>query len=402
MLTGIPQLPTRRPNKPAETPAACWLPCSAKLAIVCLISTNLVQLYLICTQPIVPCDSMQPCQRNALFPQQEGGRSNLAAVQEALPAAVGAGSITALPFPEHNFAVFIIFSWNYELFWSSLQTYMAAGWGKRVIIIDNSPDRIILNDPGVVALVGEVIPTRVRLTFSQAQNMIGDIALERNYTFFFWGHSDVALLASNVSAVFAQEVMACLERVMAESPNWGILFFHYDWFSATRTEVVCEIKYDTFITVYKSDCDYYPRVRQKWRTLNHSGICKDCRVHVLDMKRSLRLPLDNYQATKDMLEADAVTAENRNHWKKQEWSIGEQIGWELWEHTSWHYFRYKWGATPPEGHQCRIEEPLEGDVNGRKQKLRQQPFETVRDLLPDQIMYTVTDEDLSARLQRSF
>lgn len=64
--------------------------------------------------------------------------------------------------------------------------------------------------------------------------------------------------------------------------------------------------------------------------------------------------------------------------------------------------RYKWGATPPEGHQCRIEEPLEGDVNSRKQQLRQQPFETVTDLLPDQIMYTVTDEDLSARLQRSF
>jgi hypothetical protein len=63
---------------------------------------------------------------------------------------------------------------------------------------------------GVVALVGEVIPTRVRLTFSQAQNMIGDIALERNYTFFFWGHSDVALLASNASAVFAQEVSASL------------------------------------------------------------------------------------------------------------------------------------------------------------------------------------------------
>jgi hypothetical protein len=45
MLTGIPQLPSRRPNKPAETPAACWLPCSAKLAIVCLISTNLVSTY---------------------------------------------------------------------------------------------------------------------------------------------------------------------------------------------------------------------------------------------------------------------------------------------------------------------------------------------------------------------
>lgn len=59
---------------------------------------------------------------------------------------------------------------------------------------------------GVNGLVGEVIPTRVRLTFSQAQNMIADIAIERNYTFFFWGHSDVALLASNATAVFAEEV----------------------------------------------------------------------------------------------------------------------------------------------------------------------------------------------------
>ncbi len=54
-------------------------------------------------------------------------------------------------------------------------------------------------------LVGEVISTRVQLTFSQAQNMIGDIAVERNYTFFFWGHSDVALLPSNATAVFAEE-----------------------------------------------------------------------------------------------------------------------------------------------------------------------------------------------------
>ena len=35
-------------------------------------------------------------------------------------------------------------------------------------------------------MVGEVIPTRVKLSFSQAQNFISDIALERNYTYFFW------------------------------------------------------------------------------------------------------------------------------------------------------------------------------------------------------------------------
>ncbi len=52
-----------------------------------------------------------------------------------------------MPFPDRHFAVFIIFSWNFPLFWTSLQTYMAAGWGRRVIILDNSVDHRILNDP---------------------------------------------------------------------------------------------------------------------------------------------------------------------------------------------------------------------------------------------------------------
>ena len=59
-----------------------------------------------------------------------------------------AAPASELPFPDRHFAVFIIFSWNYELLRTSLDTYMAAGWGKRVIILDNSMDRIILNDVG--------------------------------------------------------------------------------------------------------------------------------------------------------------------------------------------------------------------------------------------------------------
>ena len=55
-------------------------------------------------------------------------------------------------------------------------------------------------------MVGEVIPTRVQLTFSQCQNFIADISVERNYTYFFWGHADVALLASTPEKSFAEEV----------------------------------------------------------------------------------------------------------------------------------------------------------------------------------------------------
>ena len=44
-------------------------------------------------------------------------------------------------------------------------------------------------------MVGEVISTRVKLSFSQAQNFIADIALERNYTYYFWcvGHGMVGM-----------------------------------------------------------------------------------------------------------------------------------------------------------------------------------------------------------------
>ena len=48
-------------------------------------------------------------------------------------------------------AVFILFSWNYDLFWTSLKTYVAAGWGPHLIIIDNSKGRRILKDAKVRA-----------------------------------------------------------------------------------------------------------------------------------------------------------------------------------------------------------------------------------------------------------
>ena len=41
---------------------------------------------------------------------------------------------------------------------------------------------------------------------------------------------------------------------MAEDAHWGILFFHYDWFAAFRTDVVRHVRFDPFIHHYKSDC----------------------------------------------------------------------------------------------------------------------------------------------------
>lgn len=74
----------------------------------------------------------------------------------------------------------------------------------------SSVERLCVCVCQVSAIVGEVIPTRSQQTFSQLQNMIADIAVEREYTYYFWGHADVAVLASNASASFSEEVLGCV------------------------------------------------------------------------------------------------------------------------------------------------------------------------------------------------
>ena len=49
--------------------------------------------------------------------------------------------------PDVTVALFILHTWNFDMFWSSLHSYVAAGLGPRTIVIDNSASREALNDP---------------------------------------------------------------------------------------------------------------------------------------------------------------------------------------------------------------------------------------------------------------
>ena len=89
----------------------------------------------------------------------------LSNLPEVVSQAIGA----PMPFPDRHFAVFIIFSWNFPLFWTSLQTYMAAGWGRRVIILDNSPDHRILNDPC------ECFPSSSKQEYMPGESLVWDL-----------------------------------------------------------------------------------------------------------------------------------------------------------------------------------------------------------------------------------
>lgn len=55
--------------------------------------------------------------------------------------------------PDVTCALFILYSWNYDLFWTSLQTYEAAGWTRRIIVIDNSDGHRLVHDPKACPLI---------------------------------------------------------------------------------------------------------------------------------------------------------------------------------------------------------------------------------------------------------
>ena len=80
--------------------------------------------------------------------------------------------------------------------------------------------------------MAEVIPTRVQLSFSQLQNFIADVAIERDYDYYFWGHADVALMASNATRSFTAEILGWaarlmhLQAVLCLSPGHGCRAWH--------------------------------------------------------------------------------------------------------------------------------------------------------------------------------
>ena len=57
-----------------------------------------------------------------------------------------------------------------------------------------------------------------------------------------------------------------MDRVAAEQPSWGVVYFSYDTFAAFRTDVARAVRWDNFIHHYLSDCDWCgePALAPSW------------------------------------------------------------------------------------------------------------------------------------------
>ena len=63
-------------------------------------------------------------------------------------------------------------------------------------------------------------------------------------------------------------------------------------------------------------------------------------VQTFDLKQPLELPVDEYDSMEKLLASEERREDiNRNAWKVEAWSMGEDFGWNNWEKASLTYFK---------------------------------------------------------------
>jgi len=111
----------------------------------------------------------------------------------------------------------------------------------------------------------EVFDPPVPLSFTQSQNWFFKDAKRRGCRFVLWIHNDCELPAGA-----AHQLIEYVRNLYAEGRHWGVCFTFYDIFSAVNLEMIDEVGgYDANIRAYKSDQDFYRRVKLAgWELIN--------------------------------------------------------------------------------------------------------------------------------------
>ena len=119
----------------------------------------------------------------------------------------------------------------------------------RVVVIDHGQDMTIPLPSGVTRLSMET-----RLKFSQIQNFMLRLAVSNGIKHLFFMHSDASCQA---------QVFDKLIETARASDEWGVIFTHYDVLAAFHVpNLLARVGvWDETFEWYRSDCDYYRRVR---------------------------------------------------------------------------------------------------------------------------------------------
>ena len=64
-------------------------------------------------------------------------------------------------------------------------------------------------------------------------------------------------------------VCRCVKSVHDSVPNWGLIFFGSDRFTAFRVKATADVHWDVFVPSFRADCDFYQTLKVSGWSLQH-------------------------------------------------------------------------------------------------------------------------------------
>ena len=215
---------------------------------------------------------------------------------------------------------YIPFTFGWAMLLQTLRGYQISDW-PNLVIVDNSWDGYAYEEKDMlrdVYGVVDVIPTPVRLRFSQIQAFMDKIATDSLAQVYFWSHTDI-LIVPNGSDTFGKAVDA-VHRWNVNG-TLGVLHFAYDTLSAVTAQAGKLAPWDPAMPQYGSDCDRYMRLRLAGlhATDNGERIAEIIHLHsVLSEDEMGRL----YDETEDLEERVRIVRELNEGRKQYAWRTG--------------------------------------------------------------------------------
>jgi len=184
--------------------------------------------------------------------------------------------------------LFIGFTRNWRLLQQTVVSYITAGWPPEDIFIIENTGTMKSNELGLLSIQNPFFlnHTRLRmfgvnvvisptlLSFSQLQNYYIWLAIQNNFTTYFYGHMDVIALPYEDRPDFKSIYQRAVDTLrLATSPgldpnsadsskSWAARFFSYDRLTLVNREAYESIGgWDTTIPYYFTDCDMHDRLK---------------------------------------------------------------------------------------------------------------------------------------------
>ncbi|KAL6061747.1 hypothetical protein QOT17_012644 [Balamuthia mandrillaris] len=251
--------------------------------------------------------------------------------------------------------VYLMFQHNYPMFLQSLRGLLYGGFSQRLVVLDNSPNCTPSHDP-LVLRHARVLRTPTQLTFAQMHQVIAMDAQSQGMPFYFWTHSDGAVVMSNLtgkaqdkSKRFAPQMLSAFDEAVAEieaeGKDWGVIFLaKEDRFAAFRTEAVMEVHTDVGLPLEGCTCDWYTRMEKAGHVCSHQEDRLAERGQFLfESYRVLKLPWEkDHERTMEILQKyDRKTNRITSTWWRNDDIIGAQakVLHDLQEQMAKQYFR---------------------------------------------------------------